>query len=122
MATMHVVMLTADLMLTSSAQGVVMRYGGVMATASSADNALLKCQDLSAAALVVDLNTRGLEIGELVNRVRQECCPVPIVCGVSPHVHENLLAAARDAGFGVVMTRGEFERRLDDTLKELDGS
>ena len=117
---MRVVLLTSDLMLMSAAYGAAARHSAELISVSSAAAALKACQDEQARLLAIDLRLPGLKIGELVLALRQERGAKPIhVLASGPHVHEQSLAAAEAAGCDEVVTRGEFDRRLDAAIARL---
>jgi CheY-like chemotaxis protein len=123
---MRAVLLSGDLMLVSSAQGAADRHGVRLITAVSEEQALEAMRDAAARLVVIDLRLPGLDVAAFVSRVRSakpwvdgarhEQAAV-VACG--PHVHEEALAAAAAAGCDEVITRGQFERRIDALLAEL---
>jgi DNA-binding response OmpR family regulator len=116
---MQIVLLSTDLMLMSAAQGVVDRHGVELQIAANADAALAACGEAEASLLAIDLRARPLDIAALVASVRaQRTVPLHILAG-GPHVQEASLAAARDAGCDEVVTRGQFEGRLDAAVARL---
>lgn len=115
---MCIVLLSRDLMLLSHIQGVADKLGVVLLNASDANAATEIVETRSCLAAVIDLRLPNLEIGELVPRLRQAGENVAIIaCG--PHVHEQSLAAARQAACDVVVTRGQFERDAEKILQVL---
>lgn len=116
---MHAVLLTTDLMLISAAQGVADRAGVVLATASSAEDAIEACSASSAKLLAVDLRTPKLDITRLMDDLRGQSGRDVFVLAAGPHVHEQLLNAAAAAGCDEVSTRGQFEHALANALGRL---
>ena len=116
---MKLLLLTTDLMLISAAQGAADRNGVDLSTVPNTAAALKACGDNDVRQVVVDLRTAGLDIGALVAELRSACpARIPVMaCG--PHVHEASLAAAAAARCDEVVTRGEFDRRLDAALARL---
>ena len=113
---MRVVLLSPDLMLVSAAQGAADRHGVDLTVAPDAGSAVKACED--ARLVVVDLRTPGINIESLMAELRGAATNVRVMaCG--PHVHEATLARAAAAGCDEVVTRGEFERRLDAALARL---
>lgn len=108
---MNIVLLTTDLMLGSSAQGIVDRAGVALAMAADAAEAVSACRSGQAAALVIDLRMPGLDLPVLVSNCRT-ASPGAKIAAFGPHVHTLSLAAAAEAGCDDVFTRGEFDRRL----------
>ena len=69
----------------------------------------------SPSLVLVDLSTSGLKIGELLPKLRA-VSPQARVIAFGPHVHTGLLAAAREAGCDLVVSRGELHARIDSYL------
>jgi CheY-like chemotaxis protein len=116
---MNIVLFSSDLILASSAQRLVEGAGGALAIAADAPAAIAACdaQD-DRQAIVVDLRTPGLDLPALVAEARRRA-PGATIHAFGPHVHADLLAAARAAGCDAVFTRGEYERRLAALVAEL---
>jgi CheY-like chemotaxis protein len=114
---MHVVLLSADLMMISAAQGAGDRHGVELKIAGNDEQAI----ELShgAAAVALDLRTPGLNVGALVPRLRKAAKPQAAVAACGPHVHTEALTAAAEAGCDEVITRGQFEHRFDALLAAL---
>jgi CheY-like chemotaxis protein len=115
---MHVLLVSNDIMLASTANGIAGRHGldaaGPIAPAQAIQFAAAPFPQLVA----IDLRLPGLDIESLVSRLRRTNAQLKIV-GFAPHVHEQSLAAAKSAGCDEVFTRGQFERRLEALLSEL---
>jgi CheY-like chemotaxis protein len=116
---MKLVLLSADLMLNSAAFGVARRHGCELKAASDASAALAACSEGDAALLAVDLTMPRLDVGALMTELRGSSAAGVHVLAFGPHVHEMSLASAHEAGCDEVVTRGEFERRLDAALARL---
>ena len=99
-------------MLMSVAQGAADRHGVNLVAAGDAEQAIRRSGEDGTRLVVVDLRLPGVDIADLVARVRNAKLRAAVVaCG--PHVHTQSLAAATAAGCDAVFTRGEFERRID---------
>jgi DNA-binding response OmpR family regulator len=116
---MRLVLLSNDLMLASAAQGPADRHGFELVTVPDVAAATAACGDETARLLAVDLRTPALDIEKLVADLRQSGAAAVRVLACGPHVHEQSLARAVAAGCDEVVTRGEFERRLDAALARL---
>jgi CheY-like chemotaxis protein len=66
--------------------------------------------------VLVDLTTPGLDVRELIAKLRAGERP-PSVVAYAPHVHEQTLAAAAEAGCDLVLTRGQFNGQIDGLLE-----
>jgi CheY-like chemotaxis protein len=115
---MQVILLSADLMMISAAQGAADRHGVSLAVAGSGERAITLC-DCDTALVAIDLRTPELDVAAVVPSVRDRAKPRAAVVACGPHVHTEALAAAAAAGCDEVITRGQFERRFDDLLAAL---
>lgn len=118
---MSALLITADLACLSSVTGGARRTGIELRTAASAAAAFEALAEKPARLIVLDLGTRDLALSETVPRLR-ELLPDAVIVAFGPHVHENLLAAAREAGCTLVVSRGQFHARMDDYLAQYGGS
>ena len=112
---MSALLITADLACLSSVTGGARRSGIELRTAASSAAALTMLAEMPARLIVLDLGTRDLAVGETVPRIR-ELVPDAAIVAFGPHVHHNLLAAARAAGCTLVVSRGQFHARMDEYL------
>src|SRR5260221_690268 len=106
--------LTADLVFSSRVAAVAERLGARMQLVSAPAVLLEK---LTAAGdrpvVLLDLNTSGFDPQTLVPELRRGT-PAPVaVIAYGPHVHEARLAAAVAAGCEPVLTRGQFNARME---------
>ena len=65
--------------------------------------------------VVVDLQFKMLDVGELAESVRQQPGELPLV-GYAQHVMTDLIDSAKTAGFDKVLTRGQFDHGFADFL------
>ena len=114
---MHTVLLSGDLMIVSAAQGAADRHGVDLTIAGNERDAAA-APDEATRLIVIDLRLPTLNIGGLVSELRRSM-PQALIVACGPHVHEQALAAAVTAGCDEVITRGQFERRLDALLAKL---
>jgi DNA-binding response OmpR family regulator len=117
---MRVILLTTDLMVTSVAQGAARRHGMELQVVADGDAALTAANDGPARLIAIDVRTPGLQIDALAPALRSGGREAYIVA-FGPHVHRELLAAAARAGCDEVITRGEFDRRIDALLGAVVG-
>ena len=68
--------------------------------------------------IIVDLNTPGLDPSQLVPQLRALSSPPQQIIAFGPHVHEARLAAAKESGCDLVLTRGQFYARAEELLSE----
>ncbi|MEM9353949.1 MAG: hypothetical protein AAGA92_13125 [Planctomycetota bacterium] len=110
-----VVLLTADLMLTSRVQNAA--RGVAVRPAGSLDAAAAAAAEGPAVAVVVDLLLPGID-PHAVRQALASVVPEARTIAVAPHVHAQRLATAREAGFSEVMSRGQFDREVENVLAE----
>jgi DNA-binding response OmpR family regulator len=110
---MNLVLLSSDLMAASRIQGAVSNFAARLRTVANAEQAVSACGEEPVNAVVVDLALPGLEIEPLVNSLKRGSAAPPKVVAFGPHVHENRLAAARQAGCDEVVSRGQFFAQLE---------
>jgi CheY-like chemotaxis protein len=113
---MNLVLLSSDLMAASRIQGAASRIAAKLRTATSAEQAIALCGDGPVDVAIVDLAMPALEIGPLVNSLKRGSSAPPKVVAFGPHVHEQRLAAAREAGCDEVVSRGQFFAQLESIL------
>jgi DNA-binding NarL/FixJ family response regulator len=117
---MQAILLSSDLMLMSTAQGAADRHGVGLVAANGAEQAIQLCSEDGTRLVVIDLRLPGLDVADLVARVRS-AKPRAAVVACGPHVHTQSLAAATAAGCDAVFTRGEFDRRIDGLFATIMG-
>lgn len=113
---MNLVLLSSDLMAASRIQGAVANFAARLRTVANAEQAISACGEELVSVVVVDLALPGLEIEPLVNSLKRASAAPPKVVAFGPHVHENRLAAARQAGCDEVVSRGQFFAQLESIL------
>jgi hypothetical protein len=62
--------------------------------------------------LIVDLSHPGIDLAALMDQLRPVLSPTTATLAFGPHVHKDLLAAATAAGFGSVISRGQFHANM----------
>jgi DNA-binding NarL/FixJ family response regulator len=114
---MKIVLLSNDLTVLSRVEGAASRVGQTVRSASSEALAIELCEDDDARTLVVDLSMQSVDLASLVNQLRANESSATRVVAFGPHVHEQRLAAAREAGCDLVVSRGQFLSQLETILK-----
>ncbi|HVA45666.1 MAG TPA: hypothetical protein VNH11_04700 [Pirellulales bacterium] len=112
-----VLLITADLACVSAVTGAASRAGAELRTALGTSAIEERLEGEAPALVIIDLSTPGLKIGELMPELRSRL-PQAKVIAFGPHVHTGLLAAARQAGCDLVVSRGELHARIDRLLNE----
>jgi DNA-binding NarL/FixJ family response regulator len=114
---MTVVLLSSDLTVLSRMEGAATRLGQTVRSASSEALAVELCKDDDARTLVIDLSMQSVDLASLVNQLKANEGSSTRVVAFGPHVHEQRLAAAREADCDFVVSRGQFLSQLDAILK-----
>lgn len=115
---MTILLLSGDLACVATVSGAANRAGHELRTAMNA--AAIDDKLTGVGLAILDLNVAGLDLGELVPRLRSQLPSGAAIVAFGPHVHETKLAAATDAGCDRVLSRGQFHARLDALLSEFD--
>jgi CheY-like chemotaxis protein len=115
---MTVVLLSSDLAVLSRVEGVAARLGRTVRSASGESRAVELCEAEDAVTLIVDLSMPWLDLASLVSQLKSNDGFNTRIVAFGPHVHEQRLAAARDAGCDLVVSRGQFFSQLEAILKE----
>lgn len=117
---MHILVVTADLMTSSKIHGAAARINSdaliVIAAAYRPASGSKSEEDFD--LVIFDLTTSGLDVAKAIERLRDLNEPPKRIIAFGPHVHEQLLQKARDAGCDAVYARGQFYARLDEILAE----
>jgi hypothetical protein len=109
---MRVLLVTTDLMIASHVEGAAKRQAAALEIASYS-GALQRLEQEEFDLVGVDLGTLSSELQPL----RQVCPTTTTLLAFGPHVHKAKLDAAREAGFDVVLSRGEFHAKVDQLLQ-----
>jgi CheY-like chemotaxis protein len=113
---MSVLLLSADVAMSSMVSAAAVRCGVACETAWSADSVVDKARSLAPRLIVLDLGTPGAEVATLVPALRDLPTPPRRIVAFGPHVHETRLAAAREAGCDSVVSRGRFHADVDEII------
>ena len=109
-----VLLISADLFLGSRIRGAVSASGASLSVVSSGQTALSRLMEDQYALILVDLETPGIDLVEIV-RTADSVIPTSTVA-YGPHVKERLLTAAKDAGCTEVLSRGKFDATIGEIL------
>ena len=112
---MSSVLVTNDLLFSSQAAGAATTAAVEIRVVGALDQ-LLDAEPRPALVLL-DLSMPGLDPSADVPRVRA-AMPGAAIVAYGPHVHEDRLQQARDAGCTEVLTRGQMHRDLDRVLRQ----
>jgi DNA-binding NarL/FixJ family response regulator len=115
---MMVVLLSSDLAVLSRVDGVATRLGITLKSATREAQAVELCEANDANTVIVDLSMSTHDLASLVRQVKLSKGSKARIVAFGPHVHEQRLAVAREAGCDLVVSRGQFFSQLDAILKE----
>lgn len=105
---MKAVLLSGDLMVVSRVEGAAAQAGAAVRAVTNATQAIEACESESAEVLVIDLAPPAMDVAALVAQLRASRGDSMRIIAFGPHVQEDKLAAAREAGCDVVVSRGQF--------------
>ena len=113
---MSINLLSTDLMFPSRVRAAAAARGLKLDVAMSA----AALDDRLAAApcelLIVDLSAAGADLSELVTQVKAAKHPPGAILAVGPHVQEDKLRAAAEAGCDIVLTNGQFHAQMEEVM------
>lgn len=115
---MTVVLLSSDLAVLSRVEGAAARGGQSVRSASNEAQAVQLCEAGDVGAVVIDLSMSSLDIAALVSPLKALPNSRVRTVAFGPHVHEHRLAAAREAGCDLVVSRGQFFSQLEAILQK----
>ena len=114
----RIILIAADLMLASFASETARRQGIVVQTVDEISALQAALRGSPPAAVIIDLQMAGLEIGPATQELRSRFKDVPIIC-YGRHTEPKTLRAARRAGCDVVLPRSGLMQELPGLLRSL---
>ena len=118
--TIDIVFLSDDLMFAPRVTGQAQAAGWSVRETTSSTAAIDLIHADSPRLLIVDLETPNLDITQLMLQLPETNRPSVLAFG--PHVHLQRLDSARQAGCGLVVSRGRFSSDLATLLHECLGN
>jgi CheY-like chemotaxis protein len=112
---------STDLVFSSRLTSAGNRLGIPVSSVSSIDAAVARIREDSVRLVILDLSASTLDPQAAIARLRESAPDVAIIA-YAPHVHEDRLRAAIDAGCTEVLTRGQFDRQMDELLIRYGGT
>lgn len=109
-------LLSDDLIFTSRIAGTGRSLGLTVRQARSVAALEQLARELAPACVLLDLNHSGLDVPDLIVRLREACPRMPRLVGYGSHVDAASLKAARAAGCDVVLPRSAFVEQLPEQL------
>jgi DNA-binding NarL/FixJ family response regulator len=104
--------LTSDLMMQSQVSGAAQRAGVDLVIVSNVDALVTQATAAAPEMVIVDLSHPGIDPAALMEQLQPLLSPDTATLAFGPHVHKGLLAAATEAGFGSVISRGQFHANM----------
>jgi CheY-like chemotaxis protein len=111
-------LLSDDLIFTSRITGTAQALGLTVKAARSAEKLLELARQEVPGGVLIDLANPGLDVPELLRRLRAVCPVLPRVTAYGSHVDAAGLKAARDAGCDLVLPRSAFVEKLSQHLPD----
>lgn len=111
---MTALLVTTDLMATSAADGAARQAGVELKTVSP--SAAPEAASAATRLVALDLTAKVADLAAWAASIRG-VAPNATLLAYGPHVHEGRLAAAQEAGFDVVISRGQFHRQMAELLR-----
>lgn len=112
-----VVLLCADLMMTSNVSAAATQRGLQFRTVTSTKQL---CDVTDEDLIIIDLATPGLNIQHAADELNDHQKTSAVIYG--PHVHTERFEQAREAGFGLLMARGRFNSEIQRIIQDFAGS
>jgi len=109
----NVLILSKDLLFSSQLHGAVQRAGRQGRTCLSQPGCLQQLEAAQAEYIIIDLAMPDLNLAE----VRVAAGPDCQLIGYAPHVREDLLAMAQQAGCDTILTRGQAAKMIEKLLR-----
>jgi DNA-binding NtrC family response regulator len=107
-----IVLISEDLMMSSTVSAAVRAEGGSFRFVASVERANVKLEGNDCELLLVDLQTANLDWEGLADLVGK----VPKAIGYAQHVNVDILRRARELPFEQVLTRGQMSAMTADIV------
>jgi CheY-like chemotaxis protein len=109
-------LLSDDMIFTSRIVGTGRDLGYPVQSARSAEALLALAREQTPCSVIIDLSNPGLQIADLIRRLKETCSLPPYVVAYGSHVDTATLRAAREAGCDIVWPRSKFVEELPQAL------
>jgi len=113
---MRVVLLSTDLIVTSQLQGAAGRQGGQLVAVGCAADLRPAVAAQPTDIVLLDLSVAAVDVAATVRQL-EAIVPAPRIVAFGPHVHQQRLDAAREAGCDDVLSRGQLHAALDEVFQ-----
>lgn len=118
---MTVILVSNDLMAASNIRGAAQSQQIPLTILANIDAVIRQCNEGSVDLVVLDLSTPGLDPGAVLPKLRGTEHPPGAVIAYGPHVHQQRLDKATEAGCDEVLTRGQMHAQADAVLRRYAG-
>ncbi len=110
-----VLLICGDLFFASRVTGAAEGVGVAIDVAARLEQVRERLRESDYGLVLLDLEMRGVTPAEVIGMLPEDGRPHIVAFG--PHVREEQLRAAREAGCDEVFARGRFSNQLADILK-----
>lgn len=107
-----IVLISEDLMMSSTVSAAVRSEGGTFRFVKSVDRAIVKLEGSECELLLVDLQAPQLDWDALAELVSS----VPRAVGYAQHVNVDILRRGRELDFESVLTRGQMHAGVAEVI------
>ncbi|MCE9553215.1 MAG: response regulator [Planctomycetes bacterium] len=118
---MTVILVSNDLMAASNIRGAAQALQITLTVTGNIDAVLSQCNEGSVDLVILDLSTPGLDPEAVLPRLRSAERPPGAVVAFGPHVHQQRLEKATEAGCDEVLTRGQMHAQAEAVLSRYAG-
>ena len=119
---MAICVLSMDLMFPSRIRAAAAQQGVELAVAMSPAALEDRLAEGTCPLLIVDLAASHVDMSEFVPTIKKQEHAPGAILAVGPHVQEESLRAAIEAGCDLVLTNGQFHSQMDDILVQFAGT
>jgi CheY-like chemotaxis protein len=109
-------LLSDDLIFASRVISCARAHGLGVVQARTTANLIAIAESHAPRCVLVDLQNPGLDLPQLLEKLRDICPSLPRVVGYGSHVEAAVLRAAREAGCDPVLPRSRFVEVLEESL------
>jgi DNA-binding NarL/FixJ family response regulator len=111
-------LLSDDMIFSSRIYGAAQGLGLKVITVKAANDLTGTAQTSRPSCVILDLAHSGLNLTEVIQKLKETCSPMPRLVAYGSHVDAASLRAAREAGCDVVLSRSRFVEELPISLPQ----
>ena len=113
---MAICVLSMDLMFPSRIRAAAAQQGVELAVAMSPAALDDRLAESTCPLLIIDLAASHVDMSEFVPTIKKQEHAPGAILAVGPHVQEEMLRSATEAGCDLVLTNGQFHSQMDEIL------